>query len=149
MKRTQTLVVLAVVLVACGGPPPPTQSARPPTERATRSITSSPTSVPAPSPLSTVLPAPQLPANAYIDPDGEVVFTGDMAFFTLGATAGSPTVDIPISAVTVDFGDGTTAAVDGSCAAGGSPQKVAHDRSSGQFSARVTSAQPCEPGRTL
>ena len=150
MKRAQIVVAMAVALIGCGGPPPPTQSARPPTEMVTPSITSSPTSVPAPSQLSTVPPAPQLPANAYIDPDGEVVFTGDMAVFTLGATAGSPAVDIPISAATVDFGDGTTAAVDGSCTPGGSPQKVAHIyQSSGHFTARVSSAQLCEPGRGL
>jgi hypothetical protein len=150
MKRGQILVGMAVALIGCGGPPPPTQSISPLTENVTPSASSSATTVPTAPPLSTTRPSPQLSAATYIDSDLEVLFSGDRVAFTLGALAGSPASDVPISEVTVDFGDGTTAAVAGSCSAGALPQKITHVyRASGLYAARVTSAQLCEPGRGL
>ena len=150
MKRGQILVTMAVVLIGCGGPPPPTQSISPPTEKITPSASSNATTVPTSSPLSTARPSPQLSAAAYIDSDLEVLFSGDRAAFTLGAWAGSPAGDPPISEATVDFGDGTTAVVAGSCSEGAPPQMITHVyQARGQYAARVTSAQLCEPGRGL
>ena len=114
------------------------------------SASSSATTVPTAPPLSTTRPSPQLSAAAYIDSDLEVLFSGDQVAFTVGALAGSPASDVPVSEASVDFGDGTTAAVAGSCSAGASPQKITHVyRASGQYAARVTSAQLCEPGGGL
>jgi len=149
MKRAQILVAMAVALIGCGGPPPPTQGVAPPTEKVTPSTASSPT-VPASSPLSTVRPSPQLSATAYVDSDTEVPFSGDTAAFTFGVTTGRPAGELSISEATVDFGDGTSATAAGSCGAGASPQKITHVyQKSGQYAARLTSAQLCEPGRGL
>jgi hypothetical protein len=143
-------VALAIVLVGCTGPTLPTPSVTLPTPHPTPSPSSSATNLPTASPVSTARPSPQLSAAAYVDSDDEVLFSGDRATFTLGARTGSQADDLPISEATVDFGDGTTAAVAGSCSVGASPPKITHVyRASGQYAARVTSAQLCEPGRGL
>src|SRR6266478_3680274 len=113
MKRGQILVAMAVVLIGCGGPPPPTHGVSPPTEKVTPSASGSATTVPISSPPSTARPSPQLSAVAYIDSDDEVLFSGDMAAFMVGVSTGPPAGDLLISEATVDFGDGTTAAVAG------------------------------------
>jgi hypothetical protein len=106
--------------------------------------------MPTASPALAARPSPQLSAAAYIDSDLEVLFSGDRVAFTLGAWAGSPASDVPVSEATVDFGDGTTAAVAGSCSAVVAPQKITHVcEASGHYAARVTSALLCEPGRGL
>jgi len=114
------------------------------------SASSNATTAPTAPPLSTTRPSPQLSAAAYIDSDVEVLFSGDRVDFTVGAWAGSPASDVPVSKATVDFGDGTTAAVAGSCSAVVAPQKITHVyEASGHYAARVTSALLCEPGRGL
>jgi hypothetical protein len=161
--KSHSLLMVPFLVVACSGvvtpsaPPTsdiPLASQRPaPSAEATSNVasaSSSVTTVPTAPPLSTARPSPQLSAVAYIDSDLEVLFSGDGVAFTLGAWAGSPANDVPISAATVDFGDGTTAAVAGSCSAGASPHKITHVyQASGQYAARVTSAQLCQPGSGL
>ena len=156
------LSVVALVVVACSGvvtPSPPLSSdtpapslrSEPPVEPVNvPSASNEATIVPISPPLSTATPSQELAAATYIDSDLEVLFSGDRVAFTLGAWAGSPAADVPLTEATVDFGDGTTAMLAGSCSAAASPQKVMHVyQASGRFAARVASAQLCEPGRGL
>jgi Protein of unknown function (DUF4232) len=141
---------LVIAFVRCAGPTPPTPSGTLLTPHLTPSPSSSATRLPTAPPVSVARPSPLLSAAAYIDSDLEVLFSGDRVAFTVGAWAGSPASDVPVSGATVDFGDGTTAARVRSCSAGSSLQKMTHVyEASGQYVARVTSAQLCEFGRGL
>ncbi len=121
---------------ATAGAPSPTAPSVSPARSAAGA---SPSQSARPSSSATASASPA-PLALWLDASPDPAFAGDRVVLAVGAgLAGIPGV----SAVTVDFGDGSSATTTSTCGAGPS---IAHAyRRGGAFVARITAATPCDP----
>jgi Protein of unknown function (DUF4232) len=134
-------LLIGMTLGACGTPPPPTTApaTQPPSPSPTPTATlpsASPTAV---SPTSTPPPASQ-PVGVELDASPSPAFAGDPVTLTVSGFVPDST-SLRIATTTVDFGDGSTATVSGSCAAR-VPMVHAYQRGE-DYQPRVTALTGC------
>ena len=132
-------LLIGVTLGACGAPPPPTT--QPPSPRPSPTPTAalpsgSPTAI---SPAPTPTPASQ-PVGVGLDASPSPAFAGDPVTLTVSGFVPDST-SLRIATATVDFGDGSTATVFGSCAAR-VPTVHAYQRG-GDYQPTVTALTGC------
>ena len=136
-------IVIAALLVGCSGPTPPIPDVASLTPPAPATVAPSPTA-------SLAGPSAGPLAVGSIDANASVVFVGDAATFTLGASVGPPAVALQIAEASVDFGDGSQSSIVGSCTDAAKAVTITHVyAASGHFAPRFTSARLCEPGPDL
>jgi hypothetical protein len=134
-------LLIGVTLGACGTPPPtatvpPTPPPSPSPTPTAALPSASPTAI---SPASTSTPAAQ-PVGVGLDAAPSPAFTGDPVTLTVSGFVPNST-SLRIATATVDFGDGSTATVSGSCAAR-VPTVHAYQRG-GDYQPTVTALTGC------
>jgi Protein of unknown function (DUF4232) len=141
LRRILSLAPTVLVVLACTAIAPPSATIPETAVPTARPIVSTP----APTAASPQ-PAAQRAAVDFGDDFG-VVFAGDVAATTIEAYNETfPGQIIDVASVTVDFGDGTTAAASQTC--GGTPMTYLpfrHVFAAGEYSVHITAAELCDP----
>ncbi len=151
MRTTTRLVVIALLVVACGTTTPSIPVVASPIDSAGHSVPPSRLQGPKPTePIAVaVTPAPAAtpPVESIaLEVSQDPAFDGDRLTFTATSSPTGGPSNLLISSATFDFGDGSSATAAGSCAAG---LGVAHAyRNAGDFRSKVIKVVACNPGQT-